>query len=146
MYPYKNFRFKVESKGTIIAGFSDVTGFDASYEVVEYREGNFPDITATKQPGIAKYSNITFKKGVIDAIDLFQWVEDIKSGDPAKYRRENITITLLKDGAGETAAAQWVLKNAWPCKYTGPELKASASEIAVESVEFAHEGLTRVKI
>jgi phage tail-like protein len=36
----------------------------------------------------------------------------------------------------------WKLANAWPTKITGTDLKSDASEVAVETLELAHEGLT----
>ena len=32
-------------------------------------------------------------------------------------------------------------RNAWPVKIEGPSLNASANEVAIESLELAHEGL-----
>ena len=74
-YPFKNFRFKVEIEGTQVAGFSEVSGFDATFDVVEYREGDAADITIRKQPGLIKYSNIVMKRGVIDKKEFFNWIQ-----------------------------------------------------------------------
>ena len=80
-YPYKNYRFKVEVDSVMVAGFSEVSGFDATIDVIEYREGDAVVNTPRKQPGLVKYSNITFKRGVIDDIDFYTWIEEAFSGN-----------------------------------------------------------------
>ena len=37
----------------------------------------------------------------------------------------------------------WDFKEAFPYKWTGPDLRASSSDVAFESVELAHRGLSR---
>lgn len=138
-YPYKNFRFKVEIEGTQVAGFNEVSGFEATFDVIEYREGDAADITIRKQPGLIKYSNITMKRGVIDSKEFFDWIKDIHDG---KVERKTVTVNLYNDT--DEVAASWQIIKAWPCKYSGPSLNGTGSEVAVESIEFAHEGLTRV--
>jgi phage tail-like protein len=143
MYPYKGYRFKVEIGGTFVAGFSEVTGFDATFDVVEYREGDAADNTIRKQPGLVKYSNVTFKRGLIDAVEFFTWMDEIDKGQLTTERKV-VTIQLFNDE--ETVVAAWQLLRAWPCKYTGPELKGMSSDVAMESIEFAHEGLIRLEV
>lgn len=140
-YPYKNYRFKVEIEGTMVAGFNEVTGFDATIDVIEYREGDATINTPRKQPGLVKYSNITFKRGVIDEIEFFSWVEESFNGN---LTRKTIVINLYDDA--DEVVASWQLVNAWPAKYTGPDLNGLGAEVAIESIEFAHEGLSRLSI
>jgi phage tail-like protein len=35
----------------------------------------------------------------------------------------------------------WKVKRAWPVKIQGSDLKADANEVAIETLEVAHEGL-----
>lgn len=143
VYPYKSYRFKVEIGGVMVAGFSEVSGFDATIDVVEYREGDAVDPTPRKQPGLVKYTNISFKRGVIDAVEFFTWIDEINKGQ-ISVERKVVTVQLYNDE--DTVVAAWQLLRAWPCKYTGPELKGMSSDIAIESLEFAHEGLVRLEI
>ncbi len=138
-YPHGKFRFKLEIDGLTAGGFSEVSGFDASIDVIEYREGDAVQ-TPMKLPGLKKYGNITLKQGLVDSDVLYKWME---TGFEADVDRKTITITLL-DIAGEDAAS-WQVINAWPCKYTAPDFNATASEVAVETLEIAHEGMTRTK-
>lgn len=138
-YPYTKFRYSVEIDSSEVAGFSEASGFDASIDVVEYREGNMPT-TPLKVPGLKKYSNITLKKGVSATKELYDWMI---AGVTGAVQRKTISIHI-KDET-DAVVASWQVINAWPCKYTAPDFNATASEIAIESLELAHEGLTRTK-
>lgn len=138
-YPHGKFRYSVEVDGMELGGFSEVSGFDASIDVIEYREGDKVQ-TPMKIPGLKKYGNITLKQGVADKNALYKWME---TGFEKDVVRKTVTITLLNIN-GE-AAASWQVINAWPTKYTAPDFNATSSEIAVETLEIAHEGMTRTK-
>lgn len=138
--PYRKFRYKVEYDGIVSAGFSEVTGYDASVDVVEYREGT-EVTTPRKLPGLSKYGNITLKRGMTDNMELFNWIfQYIEKGEIV---RKSITITVMDEKGADAAAFQII--NAWPMKYSGPDLNATASEVAIESLEIAHEGMKRTK-
>ena len=137
-YPHGKFNYKVEIDGLEAGGFSEVTGFDASIDVIEYREGDMTQ-TPFKIPGLKKYGNITLKQGLVDSMVLYEWMTAGLEGD---VERKTLTITLL-DIAGSPAAS-WQIINAWPVKYTAPDFNATSSEVAIESLEIAHEGMTRV--
>lgn len=137
-YPHGKFRYKVEIDGLEAGGFSEASGFDASIDVIEYREGDMVQ-TPMKIPGLKKYGNITLKQGVADSMVMYEWMI---AGVEGEVERKTITITILDET--ETAAASWQVINAWPTKYTAPDFNATSSEIAIESVEIAHEGMTRV--
>ena len=137
-YQYGRFRFKVEIDGMEAGGFSEVTGFDASIDVMEYREGDMVQ-TPMKMPGLKKYGNITLRKGLADTMVLYEW---INAGIEGEVQRKTLTITLLDQT--ENPVASWQIINAWPVKYTGPDFNATSSEVAVETLEVAHESMTRV--
>lgn len=137
-YPHGKFRYKVEIDGLDAGGFSEVTGFDASIDVMEYREGDMVQ-TPMKIPGLKKYGNITLKQGLADSMVLYEWMT---SGINGEVDRKTITITLLDDE--EAPAASWQVINAWPMHYTAPDFNATSSEVAIETLEIAHEGMTRV--
>ncbi len=134
--PIRNFRYKV-SVGGVEAGFSEVTGFDVSIDVIEYREGDDPT-TPFKLPGLSKYSNITLKNGITDSMELYNWIKDCVEG---KIERKVVTIMALGEDGGTLAT--WEIVESWPVKYTGPDFNATGSEVAIESMELCHEGLRR---
>ena len=139
--PYGKFRYKVEIDGLEAGGFSEASGFDASIDVIEYREGDMVQ-TPMKLPGLKKYGNITLKQGVADSMVMYEWMI---AGVEGEVERKTITgsaATILDET--ETATASWQVINAWPAKYTAPDFNATASEVAIETLEIAHEGMTRV--
>ncbi|MCI9526956.1 MAG: phage tail protein [Lachnospiraceae bacterium] len=136
--PYGKFRYKVEIDGLEAGGFSEASGFDASIDVIEYREGDMVQ-TPLKLPGLKKYGNITLKQGVADSMVMYEWMI---AGVEGEVERKTITITILDET--ETATASWQVINAWPAKYTAPDFNATSSEVAIETLEIAHEGMTRV--
>ncbi len=140
MLPYRNFRFRLEVDGLDAGSFSEVSGFDATFDVVEYRAGDDPVITPTKLPGLIKYGNITLKWGSSENMVLYDWLIDITEGT---IEKKTVTLTAL-DEEGNSAAS-WRCINAWPVKYTAPDFNGTSSEVAVETIELAHEGLTRTE-
>lgn len=115
-----------------------MTGFDAPVDVMEYREGDMVQ-TPMKIPGLKKYGNITLKQGLADSMVFYEWIAEGVSG---AVQRKTITITLLDEE--ENPAASWQVINAWPTKYTASDFNATSSEVAIETLEIAHEGMTRV--
>ena len=145
-YPFSKFRFQIEMHG-FTAGFSEVSGFDATTDVIEYRAGNHTENSTIKFGGLTKYSNITLKWGMTSDNALYKWFTQAVGGSAAQegtdIQREDLTINLLGED-GTTVRASWQVRQAWPCKYVAPDFNANASEVAFESIELAHEGLQRL--
>jgi phage tail-like protein len=136
--PYKNFPFRVEIEGLVSAGFTEVSGLSAEAEVIEYREG--ADMTpARKLPGLTKYENVTLKRGITDSRELFEWWTTVVNG---KVQRRSVAITLLDDDG--TEVLRWVLHEAWIAKIEFGDLEAEGNDVAIESIELAHERLELV--
>lgn len=138
--PIRNFRFKIECDGVESGGFSEVSGFDLSIDVIEYREGG-EVTTPRKLPGLTKYSNITLKAGVVDQ-HLYTWISTCVSGT---IERQSLTLNAYGEEDADTVIASWTIENAWPVKYTAPDFNATGNDVAVESLELAHENLKRTK-
>ncbi len=135
-YPLVNFHFQVEWGGTRI-GFTEVTGLSAKQEIVEYRDGASKEYTTQKIPGLRKYSTIVLKRGVFkEDNELFEWFNTVKLGN---LERRDITISLLNEEHEPTIT--WKIKDAWPVAINYAELNAMKSEVFIERVEIAHEGL-----
>ncbi|WP_010177199.1 phage tail protein [Aquimarina agarilytica] len=144
-YPLPKFHFKVEWGDKFRIGFTEVSGLDFETEVIEYREGDSVKYNKTKQPGLTKYSNVTLKRGTFQGdFDFYkEWQktyyfqEGNKTG--SKYRRA-VSISLLDEN--HKTIITWQLENAWPSKVQSTDLKADANEVAIETMELVHEGLT----
>lgn len=136
-YPLVKFHFQVDWGGTKI-GFTEVTGLDVETEVVEYRVGSSPEYSKIKMPGMQKFSNITLKRGTFKSDnDYFKWWNTVKLNT---IERRDVTISLLNEE--HSPVVTWKIKNAWPTKIQSTDLKADGNEVAIESMEIVHEGLT----
>jgi phage tail-like protein len=135
--PYAGFRFRIEILGLEVGGFTEVSGLERNVEVEDFREGGVNDHTH-KLATVTKYANLALKRGLADAVDLWQWHQDVVNG---KIERRQLNIVLM-NGAGEDTW-RWVIEQAYPVKWSGASLNASASAIFVESVEFVHHGIRR---
>ena len=135
-YPIPAFHFKVEWGGKNV-GFSEASGLTQELQLIEYRDGNSPDYSTIKMPGLHKYNNITLKRGVMKGDnEFFKWLNTVKLNT---IERRDLTISLLNEK--HEAVMVWKAHNAFPVKVEGPGLKASGNEVAIESIEIAHEGL-----
>jgi phage tail-like protein len=137
--PYRNFTFMLELDGIEQGFFSDCSGFGSSTEPIEYREGA-ENTTVRKLPGLTKHTNITLKWGVTDSQELYDWYRSIVQG---KIERKNGSIILLSlDGEPKV---RWNFFQGWPTKWDGPDFTAKGNDVAIETLEIAHEGIERAK-
>lgn len=131
-------RFLVEIGNEVVANFQDCSGLTVEYEVQEVIEGGNNEFVL-KLPGRRKFTNITLKRGVTANAQFLTWRPKIEGGK-IKVEKKNLSI-LLFNQAGETVKT-WNVVQAYPVKWTGPDLKATSMEVAIESLELAHEGWT----
>ena len=134
--PYANFNFLVELEGVEAGGFSEVDLPSGEIEVIEYREGADRVSSARKLPGRAKYANVVLKRGVAGRLELFDWWKSVRDG---VLDRRNVAIVLLDEA--RSPVQRWVLRNAWPAKLDYSRLDGLGNEVAIETLELAHEGL-----
>src|SRR5262245_27819660 len=135
--PYGSYNFLVEIDSFTCAGFQEVSGLDATTDVVEHREGG-DNLATRKLPGMTKFGNLTLKRGMTDDVELYQWHKRVAEGD---IERKNGSIVLLNRKREEVA--RWNFVRAWPTKWTGPALNAEKSDAAIETLEITHEGIER---
>ena|SRR5947208_6793458 len=139
--PVLGFNFRVEIDSVFEAGFNEVTGLQVEIEVQEYREGGVNDYIH-KFAGPVKFpSNVVLKNGITDSTKLWSWYQSVMKG---KFERKSLDIVLL-DAAGDEKR-RWKLYCAYPVKWNGPALKATSSEVALETLELAHEGFNAHKV
>src|SRR4051794_34087238 len=134
--PYGQFNFIVEIDGVMVGGFTEASGLTTDTNIIEYREGNEPHGTTRKLPGLMKYANIVLKRGYTKDTRLWDWRKKVIDG---KTQRTGGTITLLDEA--RQPALRWNFREGWPSKLEGPALNGKTSEVAVETLEIAHEGL-----
>jgi len=140
VYPMTTLNFTVSwGDQQQTSNFSEVSGLTVEAEVVEYRGGADPQLSTHKQPGLKKFSNVTLKRGIAprdSGNGLFEWFNAVTVG--AADRRD-VTVSLLNEERAPVMT--WKIKEAWPVKLEGPGLKSTGTDIAIESVEFACEGI-----
>jgi phage tail-like protein len=135
--PYKVFQFVVEINGTQVGGFSEVAGLEVRTEVDEYREGGVNDYVH-KLAKETRYQNLTLRRGITDATELWEWHQRIVVGD---IERKTVSVLMLDSQRREKW--RWVFRDAYPVKWNGTDLNATGNTVLVESVELAHHGMTR---
>lgn len=137
-WPMPKFRFEVDLGSELKSvAFQEVSGMDKEVQVIEYRHSNSTLFSPIKMPGIAKYGNVTMKRGVfVNDNNFWKWMDEIKMNT---IKRRTVLIKLLDESGKVTM--QWQLNNAWPTKITGTDLKSDANEVAVDTLEIAHEQL-----
>jgi phage tail-like protein len=133
--PYKAFNFRVEIDGVTLAAFSEVSGLESQTEVIEYRTGTERN-TVRKLPGLTKHANLVLRRGVTQDAELWNWRKTVVDG---QVDRRNGSIVLLDDDRAEVL--RWNFFDGWISKWVGPTLNAKGNEVAIETIEIAHEGL-----
>lgn len=150
-YPLTKMNFLVTVSGVSgTAAFSEVSGVEASVDVIEFRQGNSSSLAPVKIPGLVKHGNVTLKFGYTLDSAFKTWVQECVSETRGEIPRSDVQIEMIDINGGApqsivtstTAGGKiWVLTNAWVTKYSAPDLNASTSEVAIETVELAYEEL-----
>jgi phage tail-like protein len=136
--PYLAVNFLIEIEGLVVGGFSEVTGLQIETVIETYREGGVNEYEH-KLAGPTRYpSNLILKRGLTDIEALWSWHQDVTQG---KIARKNGTIYLLD--RQRLPAMWWDFTEAYPVKWTGPDLRADSNTVAVETVELVHRGISK---
>lgn len=135
--------FTVEFQGVIVGAFQEVTGLGSQNEVVEYKaSGEKGQYIIHKVPGRLTWNNITLKRGITDATDLWDWRKTVEEGKVDEARKNGSVVMYDQTG---TEIARWNFTNAWPSKLTGPSANATSNDVAIEELEIVVEGYERTK-
>src|SRR6185436_10748626 len=135
--PLRTFNFELVIDNLSTGAFSEAAGLTADGDAVDYREGTDLRSNVRKLPGLRKYTNLTLKRGYTTNRELWDWYMNIVNGVPD---RRNVTIVLKNEQ--RQPVLRWHADEAWINKIEGPGFKAAGNEVAIESVELVHEGLT----
>lgn len=132
--PYSQYNFELEIDGGPIAGFSEVSGLAKQVETVTYQEGGVND-HVHELPGKSVHSNLVLKRGFTKDTKFWNWINDVMGGH---IRRENIVVRM-KSGDTDKSGWGWEVYDAYPVKWSGPDLTGERSGIAIESIELTYE-------
>lgn len=135
-YPLTSFHFQVEWAGAR-GGFTEVTGLNVRHDVIEYREGDSPDMAPRKIPGLPNHTDVVLKRGILAGDnDFYDWLNTVKIGTA---ERRDLRISLLNEA--HEPVQQWRLRSAWPVELACSPLNAGASEVAIETLVVTYERL-----
>ncbi len=134
--PFAGHNFLVEFELVGKAGFSECTGLSMENEAIEYREGNELTTHSRKLPGLAKFGNITFKRGFTQDKRVWEWRKKVIDG---QIQRVAGSITLLDET--RSPVMRWKFYEAWPRKLDGPTFNAKTNDVAIETLEIVVEKL-----
>jgi phage tail-like protein len=133
--PYRGYNFVLEIDGAARAGFTECSGLELVVETIDYRDGS-DGPAASKLTGLRKYAIISLKRGLTSDAGLCRWYE--KAAEGLVERKSGSVIRRDDDGA---VTMRWNFHQAWPMKLEGPSLNAAGNDVAIETLELAHEGL-----
>ena len=138
--PYASFNFLLVIDNVQAGGFAECSGLQMEVKTFDYKEGGRNN-TTLKFPEHTSYGNVTLKRGVTISNELINWQLDEAAGRFKRRTSEGINFAIVFRDEEGTPVKQWNLVRAFPVKWTGPDMKASGGEIAIESLEIAHEGI-----
>jgi phage tail-like protein len=158
MSEFVPFRFRVslyggdESQLLCNGYFSEASGFEVTMEPKAISEGgrNWGEL---QRSGPTKFSPIVLRRGVTTVNDLWAWFDITTRKANYGYRLNgrievlgNPTTTVVEGQHGvqsveENVIMVWHLTGVLPVKFKGPDLSATADQVAIEELQLVHEGL-----
>ena len=139
--PLIGFHFSLELQGKVAGYFTECSGIGSEHEVAEHKV-----VTADghqkvmKIPGRLKWGDITLKKGITSAMDIWNWRKQVEDG-AVDDARCNGSIIMYDQAL--SPVAQWDFEGAWPTKVSGPSPKSDSNEISLEELTITHEYIKR---
>jgi phage tail-like protein len=136
--PYRAYTFNLLIKNVDAGRFTEVRGLGVQIDRISYQEAGLNSIERMV-PGRVRYSPVELCYGLSDSTALWDWLEEVRNG---RVRREEVSVAVL-DSTGTAEVMRWNLARAWPCEWRGALLSTSSTELAIETLVLAHEGITR---
>ena len=141
--PLVGFHYAIEVQGVVTGYFTECSGIGSEHEVIEHKIVDEKGRELIQKiPGRLKWENVTFKRGITENMDIWDWRETVVQGQVDDARR-NGSIVMFNQSLEEVA--RWNFENAWPLKVSGPSMKADSNEFGIEELVLTHEGLYREK-
>lgn len=146
--PSLSFRFQVTigtsgptGKGVEVGRFAECGGLEFEQEPFEYAEGGL-NSRVHRLPGRFKFGNLTLKKGIAtDGKTMWEWIaRTVQNADSGNVEAYDVTVTLY-DESGQQAIQSWVLRGAFPIKWSATAFSAEQNAIAFETLTLAHQGM-----
>jgi phage tail-like protein len=136
--PWGNFYFALEVNGTEVAHFTECSGMKTSAEVFTIQEGGLNGRLHSR-PGPSKWENIVLKRATNVSSELLRWRDEYVQ-DKYTTRANTSGAIVIRANSGEELR-RYNFVSAFPVAWEGPSLNAGGSELAIETLEIAHEGI-----
>jgi phage tail-like protein len=120
--------------------FSECAGLEATMEPKVIKEGG-RNYGAAQRAGQVTFATVILKRGMTTNRDLWRWFEMINKDAAYSYRLA--AYVTLKDAADEMVMT-WKLVNAMPIKFKAADMNAKATDVGIEELHLAHEGIELV--
>ncbi len=143
--PLLAFKFHIELDQIIEGFFTECSGLNVEREVEKYKEGGVNNFEH-QLPGRLKYTNITLKRGLTTSDELWKWFHENSDDQQKFFQVKRLNVAITQTDLTGTPVRQWTLKNAYPVKWKGPNLKSDSSQVAIETLEIAHHGIEQVML
>lgn len=134
--PAASHYFALEIDGIEVAHFLECSGLRSSSSMFEIEEGGLND-RVHRFVGAPSWDPVTLRVATQVSAALWSWRERCRAGEHAERLTGAIT---LYDISGEPMS-RFELTEVWPVRWSGPDLDAEDSALAVEELEIAHEGI-----
>jgi len=141
--PLVGFHFSLEVQGAVTGYFTEIGGLGSETEVVDHKivtEKALPIVQ--KIPGRLKWGDITLKRGITAAMDMWNWRKMVEEGKIADARKNG---SIIMYNQSFEKVAQWDFVNGWPSKVTGPQVQSDSNAFGIEEMTIVHEGIKRVQ-
>jgi len=136
--PWGNYYFALEVNGTEVAHFTECSGMKTSAEVYTIQEGGLNSRVHTRA-GPSKWENIVLKRATNVSSELLRWRDEYLQDKYGSRANTSGSIVIRANSGEELRRYNFV--SAWPVSWEGPSMNAGGSELAIETLEIAHEGI-----
>jgi phage tail-like protein len=128
-------RFDVVVGGINLGGWSSCEGLRINFGLKEIRSGGNNEFSGWL-PDRINYPHLMLKRAISKSASatIMAWLSTMIDADQGQAA----TITLRDSHNDEVA--HWTVRGVRPFSWTGPTLSATAHDVAVETLELAHEG------
>jgi phage tail-like protein len=152
LYPLPVFRFHVDFQSDPLTpgqnspislcggAFSECTGLEATMEPKVIKEGG-RNYGAAQRMGQVTFATVILKRGMTTTRDLWKWFELVSQGG---YAYRLAAIIRVYNHQGEEKLT-WQLEKAMPIKFKAADLNAKGTDVGIEELHLAHEGLKLLK-
>ncbi len=138
-------RFRVSVDGIDLGSWASCAGLSVEFKHKRYNEGaNYEHSVIL--PERVEYRAITLKRAMShqESGMVQRWLTQVVQGwynaaSPRDYGSHTAEIELF-DATGRGRVANWTLRNVYPSRWSGPDLDAAGTRVAIESLELVHEG------